>query len=279
MQSASSIGSSSFSSSDVEMSGFYLGTLWHKRYQPVRHAFKYPLYMTALDLDDVDRLDKRHWWFSARHWSVLEFRSTDYLRHFKSALEVETGSSHVQKALGSDGSSVKSRAIEAVKVLGGDASGLNKVLMLAQLRCFGIYFSPVNFFFLYDDLECRYLLAEVSNTPWNERHCYLVDMSSMSPNPKVFHVSPFMNMEMEYRWKVTSPSATTKILIENWNEKKLFTALFTAVRRDFSGRNMLMLFAKWPIVTLSIVKSIYWQALRLFLKGVKYVPYSKRRSE
>ena len=77
-----------------------------------------------------------------------------------------------------------------------------RVLLLGNVRCMGFYFSPVNFYFCYRQGEARYLLAEVSNTPWNERHYYLLDLAALAPHDKDFHVSPFMGLAMRYHWRI-----------------------------------------------------------------------------
>jgi len=227
--------------------------------------------MTALDLDEVDSLDARYWWFSNRHWAPLQLRSSDYFKGCTPSSEENIATT--------DALVIKSRAMGIAKGLGANVEPNDRVLMLAQLRCFGIYFSPINFFFIYRGEDCRYLLAEVSNTPWNKRYCYLVDLKKPSPNQKQFHVSPFMDLDMEYRWTVRSPTQSTFIKIENWNQHRLFKAFFYAQRFEMSPRNVCRVLLQWPVVSLSIIKKIYWQAFRLCLKGIHYVPYQIRRNQ
>lgn len=261
------------SSSPALTSAFYIGNVFHKRYQPKAHSFRYPLYMIALDLDEVDELNASHWWFSTRHWAPLQLRVSDY---FKASITPKE-----RNSLLSDVLLLKHRVLDVAHKLGTEMGiatrakfeGIDRVVMLAQLRCFGIYFSPVNFFFLYQGDSCRYLLVEVSNTPWNQRHCYLVDIAKPLASRKNFHVSPFMSMDMEYRWRVRSPTRATFISIENWDRQRIFKAVFWARRHEINRKNLGRVLLQWPVMTLSIVKNIYWQALRLFLKGVRYVPY------
>jgi len=253
-------------------SAFYVGRVWHARFVPKLHSFQYPLYMVALNLDEVEQLSESSWWFSASTWAPLQLKLNDY---FSVGGQDQCASTQQLPV----GAILKQRALAKAKSLGGEVAGIDEVVMLAQMRCFGIYFSPVNFFFLYKNKCCHYLLAEVSNTPWNEKHYYLVDMQNPEPSQKAFHVSPFMNMDMEYRWKVKSPARSTCIAIENWKNQCLFKAVYVAKRREFCSKNVAKVLLQWPIITLSIVKNIYWQAFRLFLKGIKYVPYSTRRAQ
>lgn len=243
-------------------SAFYIGTVFHKRFGATEHQFNYPLYMALLDLDEIDQLHADRWWFSARRWAPLQFKASDY---FKTATNIQSQATNAGQ--------LKQSALTIAQDLGANVNGINHVLMLAQLRCFGFYFSPVNFFFLYEGSHCKYLLAEVSNTPWNKKHCYLIDVDKPTDTPKAFHVSPFMNLDMDYKWTVRAPLKSTYIRIENWNKERLFTAQFSAQRHEINAKNIRKIFFKWPAVTGTIVKAIYWQACKLFFKGVAYVPY------
>jgi DUF1365 family protein len=248
----------------VVNSAFYIGQVFHKRFHPKEHAFSYPLYMNFLDLDEIELLNKKHWWFSPRRWAPLQLKLSDYFRD------------KPQKTSGSTlktGYCLKADAITKADSLGADVSNINRVCMLAQLRCFGIYFSPINFFFLYENKVAKYVIAEVSNTPWNNSHCYLIDLASPAPNEKSFHVSPFMDLDMEYHWRIKEPSSSTHIQIESWREQCLFLASFSAKRHDMNAKKISAVFLRWPIVTIGIIRAIYWQAFKLYLKGIRYLPY------
>lgn len=251
-------------------SAFYIGQVFHKRVFPKEHQFTYPLYMNFIDLDEVELLQDKFWWFSAKRWAPLQLKANDYFSH-------EQLPTTVSKA--NTGQFLKMRAIAIADSLGANVSTINRVCMLAQLRCFGIYFSPVNFFFLYENETAKYLVAEVSNTPWNKSHCYLIDLISPVATEKAFHVSPFMDLDMEYRWQVKEPTTRTEIIIESWREHHLFTASFCATRYNIDAKKITAVLFRWPIVSLSIVRAIYWQALRLYLKGIRYVPYQTKKTE
>ena len=248
-------------------SAFYIGKVFHKRFVPKVHAFTYPLYMNFINLDEVETLNDRYWWFSSRRWAPLQLKTSDYLKHHPS---------HKDSIKDHDGSQLKQLALTTAKELGAKLTDIDKVCVLAQLRCFGIYFSPVNFFFLYANNKPVYLIAEVSNTPWNNTHSYLVDLKDPKATEKAFHVSPFMDLDMEYRWRVKAPESDTHITIDNWRDQQVFTATFSAKRYAINSKKLSAIFLRWPIVTLSIVRAIYWQALKLFLKGIRYVPYQTK---
>lgn len=261
-------------------SGFYIGNVFHKRFTPKIHKFNYPLYMAFLDLDEIEALHSQYWWFSSRRWAPLQLKSSDYFRSIalhasnkntdKGDVLIKTDQSAIV------GSQLKQTAISIAKILGADVGRVNRVCMLAQLRSFGVYFSPVNFFFLYEGRTAKYLVAEVSNTPWNKKHCYLVDITNPESTSKAFHVSPFFDFNMSYQWSIKPPNKKTFIRIENRNESLLFTAIFSAQRYEINAKTMRKIFFKWPVIAVVIVRRIYWQATKLIVKGIKLVPYQTK---
>jgi uncharacterized protein len=170
-------------------SALYQGRVFHHRHTPRHHRFSYRFFMWFLNLDELDRVPDLSPWFSVHRFALSRFRRTDYLGPAHEPLHV----------------SVKKKMADLTgKPVTGPVCGLMNV------RTLGLYFSPVNFYFGYDQNHtCTHLLAEVSNTPWNERHCYAHDLSAtFSPdNPKVFHVSPFNPVHQHYQWSVTPPPA------------------------------------------------------------------------
>lgn len=254
-------------------SAFYIGQVFHKRFSPKVHRFDYPLYMAFLDLDEIEVLHKKYTWFSAQRWAPLQFKATDYFKGNKLKTRMNTDKKDPSF---NSAYELKMTAINIANRLGANTDAINRVCMLAQLRSFGLYFSPVNFFFLYENNTAKYLLAEVSNTPWNEKHCYLMDVITPKVTPKDFHVSPFMDLKMDYRWTIRPPQESTLIRIENWNKNHLFTAIFSAQRYEICPATTRKIFLKWPVMAINIVQKIYWQAVRLFFKGIRYVPYQTK---
>lgn len=231
-------------------SAIYRGHVWHHRHTVADHRFRYPMYMLQLDLDEIEELDQRYRLFASERFAPLSFRRSDYL--------------------GDPELSLKQAVIDEVQRLGGDISNIDRVVMLGQVRCFGIYFSPVNFFFCYRGDDPIYMIAEVHNTPWNERHCYLVDINDPKIHKKEFHVSPFMNLDMDYHWRIKLRNKRVLIHIENWNQEKLFEATLALQHQSLSNSALAATLKQWPLMTVSIVRGIYWQALKLFSKRVPY---------
>ncbi len=163
--------------------------------------------------------------------------------------------------------SLKSAVQEKLLALGGDIAKAERVVLLCQPSCFGVYFSPINMYFCYNaEGQASYMLAEVSNTPWNERHYYLVDLTSCQPSPKDFHVSPFMGLDMQYHWHISPPDSRVRVHIENRNDNKLFDATLNMQRKALNRETLKHVLRSHPVMVLSLLKGIYWQALRLFIK-------------
>ena len=232
------------------ISAIWQGSVRHRRFAPRAHAFSYSLFMLGLDLDEVETLGLGQGrWFGVERAGLLSFYRQDYLK-------------------GCSGS-LKQAVWQKVAELGGEATPEQRVLLLGNVRCLGFYFSPVNFYFCYQQESARYLLAEVSNTPWNERHYYLLDLTALAPHDKDFHVSPFMDLAMRYHWSIRPPEQETLIHIESHpqsGEAKLFDATLTLRREPLSRRGLMRLLARWPWMTMKVLLGIYWQALRLFIK-------------
>jgi hypothetical protein len=178
-------------------SRLYEGWVRHRRHAPTPHAFRYRLFQPYLDLDELPAtLDGRLFW-SARRPALAWFRRAD---HF--------GDPAVPLA--------EAVRTEVARQTGARPTG--PIGLLTHLRYFGYCFNPVSFYYCWDaaGASLEFLLAEVTNTPWGERHCYVVDLraGAPAPTPKAFHVSPFMGMDQEYRWRVggsaASPSSTPR---------------------------------------------------------------------
>jgi len=239
-------------------SALFRGTIHHRRNAPRRHQFTNHLYMLGLDLDEWDRIDQGTPWLGVDRPALISVRREDYL--------------------GGGSEPLKQAVWRRVHQLGGQGSPTGRVLMLGQGRCLGLYFSPVNFYFCYEADQARWMLAEVSNTPWNERHHYLVDLQAPQPTPKDFHVSPFMPLEMFYLWEVRPPGQDVRVHIESHPQQggpQLFHATLALQRVPLEGASLRRVLLRWPSMTLAVMLGIYGHALRLWLKRTPFFEHPR----
>ncbi|TDF38637.1 DUF1365 domain-containing protein [Alteromonadaceae bacterium M269] len=229
-------------------SSLYQGTVTHSRFTPVKHQFDYKITLFWLKLSELEELNQRLSFFSSHSFAWARFKESDYF-------DTKDGS-------------VEQRALAKMRELSGkELSG--DIFMLGQLRTLGLYFSPVNFYFLRPDGESHFshMLAEVSNTPWNQKHCYLVDMNEQGNNDKVFHVSPFNPIDMQYQWTVKQPAQTFAMKLACIKNEKHFEAGLALTKQALTNKTLSSALFKVPSFTLKSLVGIYWQALKLFFKG------------
>ncbi|WP_428773437.1 DUF1365 domain-containing protein [Vibrio sp.] len=236
-------------------SRLYVGEVRHRRFQPVNHHLVYRLFMPCIDLDEIETLEKSVWGFGQRWWHWARFYRPDYL-----------GVGNLKQAV-----------LDKVAELAGETLADGQVKALIHLRYLGIYFSPVNFYYVYDQQgHWRYLLAEVSNTPWNERHYYLVPADpgstmTQSAQQKAFHVSPFNPMNQQYHWRIRPLHERLWLHLQcqqHAGEKnKEFDATLAMRAHSFSSANLLKQLVVTPIMAVKVVAGIYWHAAKLWWKG------------
>ena len=242
----------------------YEGRVSHARLGAIEHRFQYSFFMLYLDLEELPSLVKHHWPLSYAKVAPAAFRRED---HF----------GDTRKPLGT-----------TVRDLVESETGTRPqgpIRLLTQLRYWGYYFSPLNLFYCFDaeGETVEAIVAEVSNTPWGERHCYVLwDGNRQSVKPlrfrhaKSFHVSPFMGMDAEYLWKLNVPSDRLTVGIESRrDDKPAFRAGMSLERREITGRQLTTTLLSYPVVTAKIVAAIYFEALRLWWKKCPYFPHPK----
>ena len=230
--------------------------LGHHRLKPKPHRFGFRLFMFYLDLDELPRLDRRLRLFKRNRAGVFSFFDADHLRE---------GQGDVRKNLSVY---LKKSNIE----LGG-----GKVFLLTHARMLGYVFNPVSFYFCFDERgEPLCAVPEVNNT-FGEMKPFLLDRTSRSAGgfhkrvPKLFYVSPFMSLDVQFGFHLTIPSESVSIQIEDFEGgEKIFYASLQGVRRPLTDAKLAWFALKYPCLTLRIILAIHWHALRLALKRVTF---------
>jgi hypothetical protein len=246
-------------------SAIYQGELRHRRFHPKHHEFSYQSTLFYIDLDELPQLfdGVRGWSLNKRNFG--SFLRTDYLGDPQVSLR----------------DAVKARVTE---LAGACVEG--PIRMLTNLRILGCCFNPVTFYYLFEQGSNapKQILAEVNNTPWNERHSYLIPCDELTGKTKTlfdktFHVSPFNPLDMRYRWVSSAPGESLLVHMENLAppiDKKTsdstenichMDATLSLKRYDWSASRLQRLILSQPWAAIKVPFSIYWQALRLFIKG------------
>lgn len=244
-------------------SALYIGEVSHRRVKPVRHSFRYRLFMVYLDLAELDRVFANRWLWSTSRPNLAWLRRADHLGDPRTPL---------------------ADALCDLVETHGERRPEGPLRMLTHLRYFGHCFNPVTFYYCFDrqDQEVETIVAEIHNTPWQEEFCYVMGRQENEGSAermrfrfsKRFHISPFMPMEIVYDWEFGPPADRISVhMADIMKSEPVFEAQLDLVRRELSGWNLGLALMRFPLMTLKVIGAIYWQALRLRLKGAVYYPH------
>lgn len=237
----------------------YVGEVVHARSHDAAHAFRVPLYQHLFDLSAVERVNDRYRLLGYNRRRPVALHDAD---HF-------------------DGRPLLDAVRNAVASAGLPWPG-GPVLMLANARVWGYVFNPISLYYCFgpDDV-LAIVVAEVHNT-FGERHVYVLrpdqdadpaDLPLVSSAKKAFHVSPFLSLDGTYRFRISRPAADLAVDIDlAVGGARRVTAKLRLRRRPLSDVSLAWMLVRYPLMTLQVITRIHWQALRLWWKGVAYLP-------
>lgn len=246
----------------------FTGRVWHRRMRPVEHRFSYPFWWAWINLDDVDGLLRRSAWWG-RAWRPIVFNEQDYLDRLPGRLR------------------------ERVTVK-ADSLGLDwragTVCLMSQPRILGWLFNPISLYWYFEPGNGRptSVIAEVHNTPWNEKHWYRLDLTEVADvielggeeshgvsfdrisHKKAFHVSPFMPMDLRYEWRLDVDMSGTNVAIDNHDDDGvLFSAGVSLQRVNADKGAMVAMLRRYGAQAFKVSLAIYAHAWRIWRKGIR----------
>ncbi len=244
-------------------SALYRGRVQHTRLVPKRHTFRYGIHMFLLDLDELASVFRGRWLYSVERANLVAFRRKDFL----GAPEVP----------------LREAVLDRVEQeLGRRPAG--RVRLLTQLATLGYSFNPVSFYYCYEaDGALGAIVAEITNTPWGERHAYVLDATQdeelVFRFDKDFHVSPFFDLDQVYEWRFSQPGEQLSVSMTNYEEgRPVFHAGLACERRPLHGRSLAGVLLRYPLQPLVLHAAIYFQAALLYLKRTPFFAHPKKRA-
>ena len=231
----------------------YNGIVKHQRFKPIEHSLNYKTFSILIDLDEIESLSRNISIFSLNKFNIFSFYNLDHGPR--------------------DGSSLKdwvSHNIKKFKI----SENITKIKLLCYPRIFGYVFNPLSVFYCYEKNNLKAIFYEVKNT-FNEQHTYIFKIKN---NDKIeqkckkkFYVSPFMDMETYYNFKLLNPKEKLSIFIRQTNGvETILTATQTGDKKEFSFKQLVINFFKYPLMTIKIISSIHYEAFFLWKKGAVY---------
>ena len=231
----------------------YNGEVTHTRFKPVRHFLKYKTFSLLIDLDEINLLDKSISIFSYNKFNIFSFYDKD----------------HGDR----DGGNLKDWIISNLKKF-RIKENITNIKVLCYPRILGYVFNPLSIFYCYEKDKLVAIFYEVKNT-FNEQHTYIFKIKNneeiIQKCRKKFYVSPFMDMETFYNFKLLNPKDKLSVFIKQTDaDGTVLTATQTGDKKEFSFKQLAINFLKYPLMTIKIISSIHYEALLLWKKGAIY---------
>lgn len=237
----------------TERSALYVGSVMHRRIQPRMHHFRYSAFWFLLDLDEIDALSGKLRLFSHNRPNIFSFHDSDHGDGSATPLRIQ-----VDRQLAEAG----------VDLAGG------RIQLLCMPRTLGHCFNPLSILFCYRaDASLAAVIYQVHNT-FGERHSYVIPVDGGNDAHhqrcrKLFYVSPFLDMDMRYDFRITGPDERVTVGIRvSSASKPMLNAVLTGAHEALTDRNLLLISLKMPAITLKVIVAIHWEALKLWIKGI-----------
>ncbi len=243
-------------------SRIYKGWVSHRRMAPTPHQFRYRLFMMYLDLAELPRLFDGVPFWSARRRALAWFKRSDYMGDPAKPLDAEV------------------RDLVEART-GSRPSG--PIRLLTHLRYFGYCMNPVSFYYCFDQAgeALTTIVAEITNTPWGERHQYVLPVTGRGrlkrfEFDKEFHVSPFLPMDMQYRWCFSAPVSWLLVRMQNFRDgEHSFDATLAMREEPITARTLLGVLMGFPLMTAKVIGAIHWEALKLWIKRTPFYAHPR----
>jgi DUF1365 family protein len=254
----------------------YEGTIRHRRFQPVGHEFDSRVFMMYVDLDELSTVFDKYWLWSTKRPNLAWFRRTDYLDEKSNSLS------------------------DSVRTLVRSKFGVTPtgpIRLLTHFRYFGYAINPIVLYYCFNKQEeVEFVVAEVTNTPWREKHAYAFDARQANSSKMKFkarkelHVSPFMEMDIEYLFRMSRPARKLSVQIENHRlstenglesetQGPAFDATLTLEHQPLNSANLARVLCRYPLMTAQVFGMIHWQAFRLWIKKLPIQRHPKILSD
>lgn len=245
-------------------SAIYSGIVWHRRLGDKPHGFHYRVFMMYLDLAELDEVFSTNYFWSARRPALARFKRSDFLGDPQKSLADEV-------------------RVYVEKELGFRPRG--PIRVLANIRYWGFIINPISCYYCFDPTGTKLeaIVLEVTNTPWQERKIYILACDSNLQKQRIrfdkaLHVSPFMSMDMVYEFSGKTPAQRLLFKLSNFSHgTKVFDAGVDFRRQAITPISLSMILLRFPLMTLKVYAGIHWQALRLWLKGIKIISHPNKK--
>ena len=234
----------------------YNGTVIHRRYKPKEHFFKYSVFSLLLDLSELEILNNNIRFFSINKFNLISFFEKDHGNRDDSSL------------LGWVKKNLEQNQINTENI---------KIKLLCYPRIFGYVFNPLSIFFVYNQNDTLVsILYEVKNT-FGEQHTYVFKIDNennliQNNCSKKFHVSPFIEMNCNYFFRILKPGERLSVIIDQYDQVgKILYASQDGKKANLTGQELIKSYLKHPLMTFKIISAIHFEAFKLWIKGIKFV--------